>query len=336
MNSARIITVGMLALFISVKVDALSPPIKVPKDVVDTCRAQLEFTFQECMARHGWPSGNIAIEEKPACNLNTCLAVVSSQIESMTQTVDGETITIPYRSRLEFIRPTASTSDWSIGVASGMNLYNFQRLVHSRVQTNLPPNTCQVENKVSSQSDSVSGDVYVYQATIQSAFQACANVPCFPEVWKTCVGKTDLGKTDSQLIVKVRFYVEDSKLKVVVNSDFTPGPTPGVLHNLFNLEQFFNFATGGLFRSGNERQYRESVQNAITAAIAQSGEKISQRLNVPGGQAFKFQIGRIHLSIQDNQLMFGLNARGVVPSSMVCDVRQSLLEQPNQTCERER
>jgi hypothetical protein len=338
MKATRMAPACLLALLISAVPCAQGAPFVVPQDVVNACRADTRMTFQECMARSGLPSEGFIVDTSPtpACIPNACLVIASPQTETMTQTMDGETVSIPHRNRLELVRPSLRGGDWKIEAASNMNLFNLQRLVRARVQANLPPNKCEVENMVTSQSESVSGDVYVYQADIRTDVRTCANVPCVPEVWKTCVAISDVGRTNSQLTVNTRFFIEDSKLKVVVDSNFAPGPMPGALQALFNLERFFNFATGHMFRSGNERQYREAVENAVTAAIAQSGEKISQRLNVPGAQAFKFRVDGVSLSMRSDQLQFGLKASGVVPAALVCDVQQSLLQQYNLTCPRGR
>lgn len=324
----------LLALVITAAPGAHSAPIVVPPEAIADCKANTQFAFAECMARSGWPSEGIVAGTLPipACNLDACLAFASPQLETMTQTVDGETLSIPYRNRIALVRPGSVGGDWKVEAASNMNLVYLQRLVHARVLASLPPNKCEVENKVTSQAESVSGDTYVYKANIRTEARGCANVPCFPDVLRTCVAITDVGTTNSELTVKIRFFIEDSKLKVVVDSSFAPGPMASGVQALFNLEQFFNFATGHIFRSGNERQYREAVQTAVSAAIAQSGEKISQRLNVPGGQAFKFRAEGVTLSMRENQLMFGLKASGVVPPTMICDVQQSLAQQFNVTC----
>lgn len=324
---------ALCADWIDNPLDAGAP--KLPKDVIDLCLSRPDLTHSTCLAMQGWPSDKKPIAQ-PKCNPYACLTIPptpQTKLEKYTETIGGVEMPIFYQNYFYLGVPTpGKTSDWKVTSNSYLYLINLQKNIDNMVRSALPSNSCEKETRIQSKSESVSGDTYTYAATIRTDVRSCKTVPCVPEVWKQCDWIDDIGHIDNVLYVRTRVFVENDKLKVDVNSEFVEGSVPPAIQALFKLEEFFNFATGNIFRSGNQKVYREAMARATQAAVESSGEKLNKRISVPGGAAFKFHVDSLLMEMTSQGVVLKVDMSGRVPESMICEVRDTLAELNNFNC----
>ena len=75
-----------------------------------------------------------------------------------------------------------------------------------------------------------------------------------------------------------------------------------------------------------------AMQTAIQKALEQSGEKLSQKINVPGGKAFKYRADSTTIDMTPKGAVLKLRMSASIPSVMICEVRQTLQDMNNYRC----
>ena len=309
-------------------------PPKLPLGVIQFCQSQVNLSHAECLAQTGWPPGreSIAPPKTLACNMNGCRDIPPAKWDILVQRFDETDVQIQYGTWFSLAPGSSIESDWKLRSETQLLLINLQNTIDYQVRKSIPARTCETDTTVESRNDTASGDTYTYSARLRTDVRSCTTVPCFPNVWESCSVVNDVGRLFNTINVRVRVYIDGDNLKARVDSEFVKGDVPANMKALFKLEEVFNFATGQIFRSGNQRMYNEAMQTAIQKSVEQSGEKLSRKINVPGAQAFKYRTESATTEMTSKGAILKFRMSASIPSAVVCDVRQALQDMNNFRC----
>lgn len=310
-------------------------PPRLPAGIIMFCKSQTGMSHAECLARSGFPPGREALPPALtplACNMNGCLDIPPAKWDLLKQPFGDQEVQIQYATWFNLSPSSGTAEDWKLKSESQLLLINLQNNIDYQVRRSIKPKTCQVDTTVESRNDSVSGDTYTYAALLRTDVRSCTSVPCVPNIWDQCDAIVDVGRLYNTINVRTRVYVDGENLRARVDSEFIKGDVPENMKVLFKLEEAFNFSTGQIFRSGNQRMYDEAVQDALRSAVEQSGEKLVQRIAVQGARAFKLRPGATRMEMTGKGVVLKLGMNASVPPSMICEVRAALAEMNGFQC----
>ena len=307
-------------------------PPTLPKSVIDFCLAEKSISHAECLAQTGWPPGMEELPQRqpPQCNMDSCNDIPPEKWEMFKEPFEEQDVHIQYATWFNLNR--ISASDWRLRSESQLKLINLQNTIDYLLRVSLPVPDCENETKVVSRSDTASGDTYTYKAVIRSDIRSCQKVPCFPDITKQCDMINDIGTLTNAVTVQVRAYIDGDKLKVNATNTFHQGSLQPQMKLLFDLEKVFNFATGHLFRSGNQRKYDDFMKLALQQAVEKSGEKLSRRITVAGGKAFNYRAEYTRMEMTPTGAVLKVGMSATIPDSVVCEVRAALNEMNGFKC----
>ena len=146
------------------------------------------------------------------------------------------------------------------------------------------------------------------------------------------IAPADIGTLTNAVTVQVRAYIDGDILKVNATNTFHQGSLQPQMKLLFDLEKVFNFATGHLFRSGNQRKYDDFMKLALQQAVEKSGEKLSRRITVAGGKAFNYRAEYTRMEMTPTGAVLKVGMSATIPDSVVCEVRAALNEMNGFKC----